>query len=85
MQLDALTWKPPLTHLISQKREIMLPVYSQVIIPVTEAASNLTHILWDCCAKNSFPLLTPAAEDRLQIRHRHLQHSRMWNSWLKQM
>lgn len=26
MQLDTLTWKPPLTNLISLKREITLPV-----------------------------------------------------------
>lgn len=62
MQLDALTWKPPLIHLISLTGEIVLPVYSPVIIPVTEAASSLTHILWGCCAKNSCPLLTTAAE-----------------------
>lgn len=73
MQLDALSWKPPLTHLISLKREIMLPVCSPVIILVTEAASNLTHILWDCCAKNSCPLLTAAAEGTAADEtHRHL-------------
>lgn len=86
MQLDALTRKPPLTHLISLKREIMLPVYGPVIIPVTEAASNLTHIQWDCCAKNSCPLLPTAAEGTAADQtHRHLQHSWMSNSWLKQM
>lgn len=62
MQLDVHTWKPPLIHLISLKREIMLAVYSLVIILVAEAASSLTHILWDCCAKNSYPLLTTAAD-----------------------
>lgn len=51
----------------------MLPVCSPVIILVTEAASNLTHILWDCCAKNSYPLLTTAAEGTAADEtHRHL-------------
>jgi len=47
MQLDALTREPPLTNLISLKRENVLPVYSAVIILVGEAASNVTHIKWD--------------------------------------
>lgn len=70
MQLDALTRKPPLTHLISLKREIMLPVYGPVIITVTEAASNLTHISNGTAvlkiAVHCFQLQQRA---RLQIRH----------------
>lgn len=47
MQLDALTREPPIIHLISLKRENMLPVYGTVIILVDEAVSNITHIKWD--------------------------------------
>lgn len=47
MQLDALTQEPPLRHLISLRRENMLPVYGAVTVLVGEAASDITHVEWD--------------------------------------